>query len=52
MLPLVKNELDRLVAEGIHVIEIVQFVDWTVPIVPVFNQDKVSVRTMVILTHH
>ena len=34
--------MDRLVAEGI--IEPVQFADWAVPIVPVLEQDKVSVR--------
>ena len=42
MVPLVEKELDRLVAEGI--IEPVQFADWTAPIVPVFKQDKVSVK--------
>ena len=42
MVPLVQNELDRLVAEGI--IELVQFNDWAVPIVSKVKQDKVSVR--------
>ena len=42
MVPLEEKELDRLVAEGI--IQPVQFTDWAAPIVPVFNQDKVSVR--------
>ena len=42
MIPLVEEELDKLVAEGI--IEQVLFADWAVPIVPVLKQDKVSVR--------
>ena len=39
---LVDKELDRLTAQG--VIELVQFVDWAAPIVPVLKSDKPSVR--------
>ena len=42
MLSLVEKELDRLMDEGI--IELVQFGDWAVPIVPVLKQNKVPVR--------
>ena len=38
----VEQELDRLVSEGI--LELVQFVDWAAPIVPVLKSDRQSVR--------
>ena len=50
MVPLVEKELDKLVPEGI--IKLFQSVDWAAPIVPVLEQDKVSVRICGDKTHH
>lgn len=38
----VQNELERLEKEGI--IELVQFAEWTAPIVPILKTDKKSIR--------
>ena len=42
MKPLVNEELDQLVSQG--VIEPVKFAEWAAPIVPVLKPDKKSVK--------
>ena len=41
-----KKELDRLGAGGI--IELIQFSDWAVPVIPVVKQDKVLESVVVL----